>query len=45
MSASYPLPKLWSKIISQKEDFEFSAEELLKDISKAYVLLDPFFKI
>ena len=31
MSASYPLLKLWSKIISQEEDFEFEAEELLKD--------------
>ena len=31
MSASYPLLKLSSKIISQEEDFEFEAEELLKD--------------
>ena len=32
MSASYPLLQLWNKIISQEEDFEFEAEELLKDI-------------
>ena len=31
MSASYPLLELSSKIISQEEDFEFKAEELLKD--------------
>ena len=35
MSASYPLLKLWSKIILQKEDFEFEAEELLKDIQQS----------
>ena len=34
MSASYPVLKLWSKIISQKEDFEFEAEELLRDIQR-----------
>ena len=34
MSASYPLLKLWSKIISQEEDSEFETEELLKDIQK-----------
>ena len=45
MSASYPLLKLWSKIISQEEDFEFEAEELLKVFSKAYVLSDPLFKV
>ena len=33
MSASYLLLKLWSKIISQEEDFEFEAEELLKGYS------------
>ena len=35
MSASYPLLKIWSKIISQEEDFEFEAEELLKDIQQS----------
>ena len=30
MSASYPLLELWNKIISKEEDFEFDAEELLK---------------
>ena len=34
MSASYPLLKLWSKIISQEEDFDFETEELLKDIQQ-----------
>ena len=45
MSASYPLLKPWSKIISQEADFEFEAEELLKDNSEAYVLLDPLFRV
>ena len=35
MSASYPLLKLWNKIVSQVEDFEFEAEELLKDIQQS----------
>ena len=34
MSASHPLLKFWNKIISQ-EDFEFEAEELLKDIQQS----------
>ena len=34
MSASYPLLQLWNKIISQEEDFEFEAEELLKGIQQ-----------
>ena len=35
MSASYPLLQLWNKIISQEEDFEFEAEELLTGIQQS----------
>ena len=45
MSASDPLLKLWSKIISQEEDFEFEAEELLKDNLQSLVLSDPLFRV
>ena len=32
MSASYPLLKLWSKIISQEDDFEFEAGEFQQSL-------------
>ena len=44
MSVSYPLPKLWSKIISQEEDFEFEAEELLKDIQQSLCAIGSSFQ-
>ena len=44
MSASYPLLKLWSKIISQEEDFEFEAEELLKDIQQSLCAIGSSFQ-
>ena len=44
MSASYPLLKLWSKIISQEEDFEFEAEELLKDIQQSLCAIASSFQ-
>ena len=45
MLAFYPLLKLWNKIISQEEDFESEAEELIQIFCKTYVLLDPLFKV
>ena len=44
MSASYPLLKLRSKIISQEEDFEFEAEELLKDIQQSLCAIGSSFQ-
>ena len=44
MSASYPLLKLWSEIISQEEDFEFEAEELLKDIQQSLCAIGSSFQ-
>ena len=44
MSASYPLLKLWNKIISQEEDFEFEAEELLKDIQQSLCAIGSSFQ-
>ena len=44
MSASYPLLKLWSKIISQEENFEFEAEELLKDIQQSLCAIGSSFQ-
>ena len=44
MSAFYPLLKLWSKIISQEEDFEFEAEELLKDIQQSLYAIGSSFQ-
>ena len=44
MSASYPLLKLWNKIISQEEDFEFEAEELLKDIQQSLCAIRSSFQ-
>ena len=35
MSASYSLLQLWNKIISQEENFEFEAGELLKGIQQS----------
>ena len=44
MSASYPLLKFWSKIILQEEDFEFEAEELLKDIQQSLCVIGSSFQ-
>ena len=44
MSASYPLLQLWNKIISQEEDFEFEAEELLKDIQQSLCAIGSSFQ-
>ena len=44
MSASYPLLNLWSKIISQEEDFEFEAEEFLKDIQQSLCAIESSFQ-
>ena len=44
MSTSYPLLKLWSKIILQEEDFEFEAEELLKDIQQSLCAIGSSFQ-
>ena len=44
MSASYPLLKLSSKIISQGEDFKFKAEELLKDIQQSLCAIGSSFQ-
>ena len=44
MSVSFPLLKLWSKIISQEEDFEFEAEELLKDIHQSLCAIRSSFQ-
>ena len=44
MSAPYPLLKLWSKIISQEEDFEFEAEELLKYIQQSLCAIGSSFQ-
>ena len=44
MSASYPLLQLWNKIISQEEDFEFEAEELLKGIQQSLCAIGSSFQ-
>ena len=44
MSASYPLLQLWNKIISQEEDFEFEAEELLKCIQQSLSAIGSSFQ-
>ena len=44
MSPSYPLLKLWSNIISQQEDLEFEAEELLKDIQQCLCAIRSSFQ-
>ena len=44
MSASYPLLQLWSKIISQQEDFEFEAEKLLKGIQQSLYAIGSSFQ-
>ena len=44
MSASYPLLKLWSKIICQDEDSEFKAEELLTDIQQSLCAIGSSFQ-
>ena len=44
MSASYPLLKLWSKIISQEEDFQFEAKELSKDIQQSLCAIGSSFQ-
>ena len=44
MSASYALLKLWGKIISQEEDFEFDADELLKDIQQSLCAIGSSFQ-
>ena len=44
MSASYPLLQLWNKIISQEDDFEFEAEELLKGIQQSLCAIGSSFQ-
>ena len=45
MSASHPLLKLWSKIISQEEDFKFEAKELRYSVKlMCYSILFSTFK-
>ena len=44
MSASYPLLKFWSKIISQEEDSEFDAEELLNHIHQSLCAIGSSFQ-
>ena len=44
MPASYPLLQLWNKIISQEEDFELEAEELLKDIQQSLCAIGSSFR-
>ena len=44
MTASYPLLRLWNKIISQEEDFEFEAEELLNDIQQSLCAIGSSFQ-
>ena len=43
-SLCYPLLKLWSNIISQQEDLEFEAEELLKDIQQSLCAIGSSFR-
>ena len=44
MSPCYPLLKLWSNIISQQEDWEFKAEELLKDMQQSLCAIRSSFR-
>ena len=44
VSPSYPHLKLWSNIISQQEDLEFEAEELLKDIQQSLCAIGSSFR-
>ena len=43
-SASYPPLQLWNNIISQEEDFEFEAEELLKSIQQSLCAIGSSFQ-